>query len=169
MLESSSKEQASAKGDELSQQQLDELKLSTLRTSSMEIELVAKEKEISQLVEDVQKLHMKFNKSREFYESQRSQLEERLNKREKQLENMENELKAKNDYDEVKRELSILKTIEFNYGESEGEGVKDQQPLEILLLEKNRHLQNENTATKNRLGDQHLQLETVSLEFIRNV
>lgn len=83
------------------------------QTSALEIELSSKEKEISHLVEDIQKLQLKSNKTREFYESQRLQLEERLAGRERQIEQMEYELKKRQDYDEVKKELSILKAIEF--------------------------------------------------------
>ena len=83
------------------------------QTSTLEIELAAKEKEISHLVEDVQKLQLKSNKTREFYESQRMQLEERLVSRERALEQLEYELKKRQDYDEIKKELNILKAIEF--------------------------------------------------------
>lgn len=63
------------------------------QTSALEIELAAKEKEISQLVEDIQKLQMKSNKSREFYEGQRVQLEEKLMSRERTLDQLEQELR----------------------------------------------------------------------------
>jgi homeobox protein cut-like len=82
-------------------------------TSTLEIELAAKEKEISHLVEDIQKLQLKSNKTREFHESQRLQLEERLVSRERSLEQLEYELKKRQDYDEIKKELNILKAIEF--------------------------------------------------------
>jgi homeobox protein cut-like len=97
----------------LEQNNSNEMKLN-YQTSTLEIELVAKEKEISQLVEDIQKLQMKTNKSRELHDNQRQQLEERLSSRERLLEQLEIELRNKQDYDEIKRELNILKTIEFN-------------------------------------------------------
>ena len=143
---------------------------------------------------------MKSNKAREFHESQRAQLEDRLASRERTLEQLESELRARHDYEEVKRELSILKTIEFslpmssgetgsNGGGSEGSngsgnmvtnavgapagtsnepsslgGAAQQKPLEILLLEKNRYLQTENTQVKNRLSDLVAKHELVSKE-----
>jgi homeobox protein cut-like len=85
----------------------------SLETSTLEVELAAKEKEISHLVDDIQKLQLKSNKTREFYETQRCQLEEKLASREQSLEQYEYELKKKQDYDEIKKELSILKAIEF--------------------------------------------------------
>jgi len=162
-----------------------EMKLS-FQTSTLEIELVAKEKEISQLVEDIQKLQMKSNKSREFYESQRQQLEERLASRERVLEQLETELRNKQDYDEIKRELSILKTIEFNASiEMDEQDVNSgglvtnavgapatnlaenqqiQKPLEILLLEKNRLIQNENTQIKNKLSELTSKMDTLQAD-----
>jgi homeobox protein cut-like len=58
------------------------------RVTSLEIELVAKEKEIAQLVDDIQKLHIKSTKSREFYETQRGQLEQKLTENEKRIEEL---------------------------------------------------------------------------------
>ena len=45
--------------------------LGYIQAKAFEIDLLAKEKEITQLVEDIKKLQIKANKSREFYESQR--------------------------------------------------------------------------------------------------
>lgn len=82
-------------------------KLIGYQTTALEIELAAKEREIAQLVDDVQKLQMKSNKMREFYEKQRLDLEEKLSGRERALEQLEYELKIKQDYDEVKNELIL--------------------------------------------------------------
>jgi homeobox protein cut-like len=77
-------------------------KLIGYQTTALEIELAAKDKEISQLVDDVQKLQMKSNKMREFYEQQRIDLEDKLSARERSLEQLEYDLKKKLDYDEVR-------------------------------------------------------------------
>lgn len=58
----------------------------------------------------------------------------------------------------IKKELTILKSIEFSEQSSEmsiAEQSQHQQqkPLEVLLLEKNRFLQNENTQIKNKLNE----------------
>lgn len=175
-------QQLSMKQNQLHQQNLatnsqNNLMLTTnFQTSALEVELSAKEKEISQLVEDIQKLQLKSNKTREFYENQRAQLEEKLVGRERVLEQLEFELRNKQDYEEIKKELSILKSIEFSEemfsssskpannedglvtnavgapSEQLSESMQ-QKPLEVLLLEKNRHLQNENTQFKNKMND----------------
>ena len=172
------------------------------QAKAFEIDLLAKEKEITQLVEDIKKLQIKANKSREFYESQRVQLEEKLVSRERTLEQLEAELRKKQDYDEIRKELSILKTIEFNLpmpgGDDNDDGDDDdetkmrtnemgapshaggasdqvtQKPLEVLFMEKNRHLQNENISLKAKLTElqlkcdeackERLALQTSSLE-----
>lgn len=171
-IDNMSKEVTLKKNDEINQQQIDELKMNNLRTSSLEVELVAKEKEISQLVDDIQKLHMKSNKSREFYESQRTELEEKLTEKENNLERLESELNSKNDYEEIKRELNVFKAIELgNYSTNNhdssnitNDSNSSQQPLEILLLEKNRNLQNENTQIKNKLSSLNSNLEYITKE-----
>lgn len=176
-LENSAHEMTIEKSNKLNQHQIEDIKLNSLRTSSLEIELVAKEKEISQLVDDVQKLHLKSNKLRENYESQLSQLEDKLSERENLVDNLQKELVSKKDYEEIKRELNVLKTIEFNVPIEENknglshdgaERNQLQQPLEILLLEKNRNLQNENTLNKNKLIETKQQLETVTKENANN-
>ena len=155
--------------------------LNEFKIQNLEMEINAKEKQISQLVEDIQKLQAKSSKSKEFFEFQRGQLEEKLNNRERTLEQIENELRKKADYDEIQRELNILKSIEFNLpmesmasneasigapslGLSEQQAQQHQKPLEILLLEKNHHLQNENMHIKTRFSDIQLKYDSISKE-----
>ena len=155
--------------------------LNEFKIKNLEMEINAKEKQISQLVDDIQKLQAKSSKSKEFYESQRGQLEEKLNNRERTLEQIENELRKKADYDEIQRELNILKSIEFNLpmesmasneasigapsvGLTEHQAQQQQKPLEILLLEKNHHLQNENMHIKTRFSDIQLKYDSISKE-----
>ena len=168
-------EQLSKKSSEYNSAELDKKAdlNEQLKTGSFEVELAAKEKEISQLVDDIQKLQIKANKARELHESQRAQLEERLNSRERTVEELENQLRKKSDYDDLKRELGILKMIEFNLSTENTESVSPgapatdpneqqaQKPIEILLLEKNRFLQNENMQVRNKLADLQTKHEAV--------
>ncbi|KAM4795283.1 homeobox protein cut-like 1 isoform 3-T3 [Rhinophrynus dorsalis] len=115
--------------------------------SSMEVELTAKEREIVQLVEDVQRLQASLTKLRENSSTQISQLEQQLNTKNSTLKQLEEKLKVQADYEEIKKELNILKSMEFT--PSEGSGVQDaSKPLEVLLLEKNRSLQSENATLR---------------------
>ncbi len=98
-------------------------------------------------------------KARELAESQRALLEERLAARERAVEGLEAELAARKDYEEMRRELNVLKMIEFG-----GAGLDESgQPLELLLLDKNRQLVNENTQIKNKLSELNRQFDLVCL------
>ncbi|XP_041456465.1 homeobox protein cut-like 1 isoform X1 [Lytechinus variegatus] len=128
-----------------------------LTRSSLEVELTAKEKEISQLVDDVQRLQASSNKLRETTAARIQKLEEELTARNTAFKKLEERLKGQSDYEEIKRELSVLKSIEFSSSDGgsvserdEGEGSNALPPksLEMLLLEKNRALQTENTTLK---------------------
>ncbi|XP_016054474.1 PREDICTED: protein CASP isoform X2 [Miniopterus natalensis] len=128
-------------------QKAPDVAIEVLTRSSLEVELAAKEREIAQLVEDVQRLQASLTKLRENSASQISQLEQQLSAKNSTLKQLEEKLKGQADYEEVKKELNILKSMEFT--PSEGAGTQDAaKPLEVLLLEKNRSLQSENAALR---------------------
>ncbi|XP_064425034.1 protein CASP isoform X5 [Latimeria chalumnae] len=121
--------------------------IEVLTRSSLEVELTAKEREIAQLVEDVQRLQASLTKLRENSASQILQLEQQLSAKNSTLKQLEEKLKGQSDYEEVKKELNILKSME--YAPSESSGTQDaSKPLEVLLLEKNRALQSENATLR---------------------
>ncbi|XP_038054722.1 homeobox protein cut-like 1 [Patiria miniata] len=127
-----------------------------LTRSSLEVELSAKEKEISQLVEDVQRLQATNTKLRDGSTSQIHKLEEQVSQKNATIQKLEEQMRSRSDYDEIKRELSVLKSIEFSThgsdvsesGEQTDGGTATPKSLEMLLLEKNRALQSENTTLK---------------------
>ncbi|XP_010864039.2 cut-like homeobox 1b isoform X5 [Esox lucius] len=134
----------------------------TVSRSSLEAELAAKEREMVQLVEDVQRLQASLSKLRESSSTQISQLELKLSTKTATLKQLEEKLQDQADYEEIKKELSILKSMEF--GPSDNTVQDLSKPLEVLLLEKNRSLQSEssslriaNTELSGRYAD--LQLE----------
>ncbi|XP_051491397.1 homeobox protein cut-like 1 isoform X10 [Apus apus] len=121
--------------------------IEVLTRSSLEVELAAKEREIAQLVDDVQRLQGSLTKLRENSSSQISQLEQQLTAKNSTLKQLEEKLKGQADYEEVKKELNILKSMEFAASESSG-SQDASKPLEVLLLEKNRSLQSENATLR---------------------
>jgi homeobox protein cut-like len=123
-----------------------------ITTSTLEIELAAKEKEISQLVDDIQKLQMRSNKAKELFENEKNNLEDKIARKDILIKQLEEKDQQRNDYEEMKRELNILKSIEFNTLSIKSDD-EQQKPLEVLLLEKNRSLQSENTQLKNQHSD----------------
>uniref|UniRef100_A0A452SBQ8 Homeobox protein cut-like n=1 Tax=Ursus americanus TaxID=9643 RepID=A0A452SBQ8_URSAM len=106
-------------------QKAPDVAIEVLTRSSLEVELAAKEREIAQLVEDVQRLQASLTKLRENSASQISQLEQQLSAKNSTLKQLEEKLKGQADYEE-----------------------DASKPLEVLLLEKNRSLQSENAALR---------------------
>lgn len=128
-------------------QKAPDVAIEVLTRSSLEVELAAKEREVAQLVGDVQRLQASLSKLRENSASQISQLEQQLNAKNSTLKQLEEKLKGQADYEEVKKELNTLRSMEF--APSEGAGTQDStKPLEVLLLEKNRSLQSENATLR---------------------
>ncbi|XP_040587213.1 homeobox protein cut-like 1 isoform X2 [Mesocricetus auratus] len=128
-------------------QKAPDVAIEVLTRSSLEVELAAKEREIAQLVEDVQRLQASLTKLRENSASQISQLEQQLSAKNSTLKQLEEKLRGQADYEEVKKELNTLKSMEF--APAEGAGTQDStKPLEVLLLEKNRSLQSENATLR---------------------
>ncbi|XP_061916248.1 cut-like homeobox 1b isoform X3 [Entelurus aequoreus] len=113
--------------------------------SSLEAELRAKERETAQLVEDVQRLQASLTKLRETTSTQITQLEQQLSSKTAVLKELEEKLQKQADYEEVKKELGILKSVEFGTSDSVQDSSK---PLEVLLLERNRSLQSESAALR---------------------
>ncbi|XP_071946424.1 homeobox protein cut-like 1 isoform X1 [Antedon mediterranea] len=122
--------------------------IDVLTRSSLEIELAAKEKEISQLVEDVHRLQAANAKLREQSTSQISKLEEQLTASTSAFKKLEDRLQSQSDYEEMKRELNVIKATEFNSSNGVDQEGTSNKTLEMLLLEKNRALQSENTTLK---------------------
>ncbi|EDO32794.1 predicted protein [Nematostella vectensis] len=116
--------------------------------STLEHELAAKERQISQLVSDVQQMQASASRLKESTASQVARLEEQLTAKTTALQALEERVQQQQDYEEVKRELSVLKTIEFSSSSQEHTEDSPPKSLEMLLLEKNRRLHSENTSLK---------------------
>lgn len=81
-------------------------------------------------------------------------LEKALGERERELKDVRGKLERQADYEEVKRELSIIRVVEFggelddDDSDSAGASNSNAKPLEALLLEKNKRLQDELTTLR---------------------
>ncbi|XP_048122867.1 LOW QUALITY PROTEIN: cut-like homeobox 1b [Alosa alosa] len=116
-----------------------------LSSKEQEVELSSKEREMTQLLEDVQRLQTSLTKLRESSANQISSLQEQLHLKSNTLKELEEKLQQQADYEEVKKELSILKSMEFP---TDGSVQDSSKPLEVLLLEKNRSLQSETASLR---------------------
>uniref|UniRef100_A0A667XWI6 Protein CASP n=1 Tax=Myripristis murdjan TaxID=586833 RepID=A0A667XWI6_9TELE len=120
--------------------------------SSLEAELGAKERETTQLVEDVQRLQASLTKLRETTSSQITQLEQQLSAKTATLKELEEKLQKQADYEEVKKELSLKSLIfilvQFLCLSPPSHCQDSSKPLEVLLLERNRSLQSESASLR---------------------
>ncbi|XP_065830385.1 protein CASP-like [Oscarella lobularis] len=135
--------------------------MASMSQTTMELELAAKEREIAQLVSDVQRLQGAMTKLKDGEANKVVVLEERLGAQAAVIESLEGKLVEQQDYEEMKRELSILKSMEFSSSEEEEKEGKA-KTLEALLIAKNRKLQSENT--KLRLSQTELQTQAAALQ-----
>ena len=126
-----------------------------LSLTSLENEVATKDKEIAQLVNDIKELQLSLDNSNKNYARQINSLEESLDEKTQLLKDFEHRVTSQKDYEEIKRELKIIKSIEFGVENNEisNESLSSQKPLEVLLLEKNKSLQNENTILKQSNND----------------
>ncbi|CAF3504480.1 unnamed protein product [Rotaria sordida] len=96
--------------DELISQEGIERKL----CEKLELELATKERQIVTLADETQKLQSTLIKIKETSFTQVSDLESVLREKEKLIAQLENKLQSQADYNEIKRELTLLKSIEFS-------------------------------------------------------
>ncbi|XP_069356798.1 homeobox protein cut-like isoform X7 [Maniola hyperantus] len=87
------------------------------QTSNLENELAAKEKEIAQLVEDVRRLQASLSALQEAHAQQLQRLEERLDEKKQHIARLEARLDTQRDYDDIKREISLLRSMELGPNE----------------------------------------------------
>ncbi|KAJ6216987.1 hypothetical protein RDWZM_008144 [Blomia tropicalis] len=102
-----------------------------------------KEPEISQLVDNMQRLESTINSLRESTATQIMQLEEMLTHKNKIISDLEEKLDQQRDYEEIKRELTYVRTELSHFGplQTLETGNADPKALELLLLEKSKSLQ----------------------------
>ncbi|XP_059401078.1 homeobox protein cut-like 1 isoform X7 [Carassius carassius] len=107
-----------------------------LSCSNLEAELGAKEREVERLAEDVQRLQASLAQLSETSTNQISQLEQQLSSKEALLKQLEEKLQKQSDYEEIKRELGNLKSVEHNSSDHHTSVQDSSKPLEMLLTGK---------------------------------
>ncbi|CAG9861209.1 unnamed protein product [Phyllotreta striolata] len=107
---------------------------SNMDRQSFENEMASKDKEINQLVEEIQRLQGCLSKLQESSMSQINRLEEQLDQKRQLILRLETKLEAQKDYEELKREISLLRSDLGN--NPDGKNIE-------LLLEKTKNLSQE--------------------------
>ena len=123
----------------------DEVDITEDQTLELRNQLAAKEKEVVQLVEDVQKANKNLQENEIRFEKKSSDLENQNKLLTSELEDVKTALSAQSDYESVKKDLSIMKSLYFPSHSAEEE---DSRPLEVLILERSKTLQNDNSMLR---------------------
>jgi len=139
------KEKLSELKENMSNDQQDDDQLHDEEASELRIQLNAKEKEVIQLVEDIQKTNKQIQENEIKYEKKVRDLEKTLSDNEIKKDEMKVKLSRQSDYESLKKDLSILKTLEFPSHSSEQD---DSRPLEVLILERSKSLQSDNSMLR---------------------
>ncbi len=112
---------------------------------ALQRELSAKEREVEHLLTDLQKEKLEREEEKEEAETKLAGMEKRRAEDEKRIKEVEGVLERQADYDSIKKDLSIMRSVEFQ--EEEGDG-GETRPLEVMILERSKALQSENTTLR---------------------
>jgi len=115
-------------------------------SSELKLQLTAKEREVVQLFEDIQKVSKMHSDSEHKFQKKLSEFESTVSELEKDREGLSQKLDKQSDYETIKKELSILKTLEFPSHDPSTN--QDNRPLEVLILERSKSLQSENSMLR---------------------
>lgn len=115
------------------------------QTAALRNQLMAKEQEVIQLVEDFQKANKSSQETESRCDKKISELELENDRIARQLEITKTKLEGQSDYESLKKDLSILKSLYFPSQNTEEE---DPRALEVLILERSKTLQNDNSMLR---------------------
>ena len=116
-------------------------------------DLSAKEREVAHMVSEVSKLSSSLNDLQQSSSAKIHEIESQNRTLSERLITLEEELAGKTDYDSLKKDLGILKSLEFGDDDHD----PDNKPLEVMILERSKTLQTENTSLrmeKERLAEE---------------
>ncbi|MCI4387923.1 hypothetical protein PGIGA_G00079640 [Pangasianodon gigas] len=88
---------------------------------ALEAELVVKQREVERLMEDVQKLQSSLTELTNSTANQIRELQQQLDSKHALLQELEEKLEAQADYEEIKRELNVLRSMELSSSERPAE------------------------------------------------
>eukprot|EP00123_Amoebidium_parasiticum_P010230 comp19970_c0_seq1/m.24351 comp19970_c0_seq1/g.24351 ORF comp19970_c0_seq1/g.24351 comp19970_c0_seq1/m.24351 type:complete len:665 (-) comp19970_c0_seq1:461-2455(-) len=123
--------------------------------AALEAELAGKEREIGRLIGDCQRLQTAMATMQAQHQATTDELEEHIRECEAEMASQQAHIEGMADYHEVKRQLNILKMVEFKIEEGAGQTEKS---LELLLLGKNKQLNALVTELNINLADREQQV-----------
>jgi homeobox protein cut-like len=127
-------------------------------TPDLSRELSAKEREVQQLMTDIQQLKSDRKKENEEADLKLSKQGAQILELTSQIQQLETKLKSQADYEAIKKDLTILKSLEF----PQESGEDSKRPLEVMILERSKVLQSDNTSLrveKDRIAEELYQVK----------
>ncbi|KAL9537780.1 hypothetical protein MBANPS3_011471 [Mucor bainieri] len=118
--------------------------------------------EVTKLIKDVETYKDMFQKTETRLSKKIKELTAENKALSEERENLKKKMKHFEDYDEIKRELQIMKYVEFSTGEDEDDFIADdvlkkdgtiENSLEVRLMEKNKKLESDYTQIKVSFAD----------------
>ncbi|KAL7310460.1 hypothetical protein PS15m_009957 [Mucor circinelloides] len=125
-------------------------------------ETAQQDAEVTKLIKDVETYKDMFQKTETRLSKKIKELTTEKKTLTEERENLKKKMKHFEDYDEIKRELQIMKYVEFSTGEDEDDFIADdvlkkdgtiENSLEVRLMEKNKKLESEYTQIKVSFAD----------------
>ncbi|XP_031330798.1 homeobox protein cut-like isoform X2 [Photinus pyralis] len=101
-----------------------ETKDGNMEKPNFESEIAAKDKEITHLLEEVQRLQLSITKLQESSMSQISRLEDELEQKRQHIVRLENRIDLQRDYEDLKREIGILRSVNFSTNNPESKSAE---------------------------------------------
>ena len=119
----------------------------TAESPALSRELASKEREVKQLMDELERVKSEKSKDDAVISEERSERAVEKERNETLIRELEAKLAAQADYDAIKRDLNILTSHDFPQ-DKEGSESGNKRPLEVVILEKSKVLQNENSTLR---------------------
>jgi homeobox protein cut-like len=133
-----------------------ENEIDAMSVANLEKELTRKELEINQLIDNHRELQRDQVQMKNTFDTRISGYEAALQTSADAAADLKKQMAAQSDYETVKSELEILKSVEFGNVPTDGT-----ESLEAILMRKNRALEAENTDVKIRSSELTARLESL--------
>eukprot|EP00048_Salpingoeca_helianthica_P017614 m.238155 g.238155 ORF g.238155 m.238155 type:complete len:650 (+) comp21631_c0_seq1:7-1956(+) len=124
-------------------------RVDALSLAALEKELQAKDRELSNLAEDHQALQRQFAAYKQGSDSRIAAMDVALHEKSDACAALEQRVRACADYDDIKRELGLVKSIEFGDGSAADKATD--MPIEVLAQTRARQLQTETIGLREQL------------------
>eukprot|EP00912_Choanoflagellata_sp_UC4_P000857 UC4_evm3s526 len=145
-----------------------EAQLQTLSEAALETEIAGKDREILHLIDSNRSLQIRFGKLQNAHEETLTKLDAAVHDVDNLQKDMKIQIEGKEDYEQIKEELTILKSAEFDLNSKQIDNEYASKPLEILLLEKNRTLKDKISELESDLRSNELKMKDKIMEKERD-